>query len=228
MITVRLKDNETFARSAQIHMPGYALPPTGSFALELRRDAGAPLALGFSSGAGSLRVIGVDAATEKIIIALLASARDVATLSGVYQGDLLYIDGAESSNLARFLFDVEPGVTQAALVAPTDYSALAVFEPLRDIAQEDAASVLQFMQRGATGPAPWGALAPWEPGVTYSVGPPASLVAFGGGAFICAATHVSGATFDFSKWTRLVDPDWGFPTNHSLDLGANGASLMSF
>jgi hypothetical protein len=227
MITVRLKDNETFARSAQIHMPGFSLPPSGGFFMELRREAGAPVALGFSSADGSLRVIGVDAPGETIVLALLARAHDIAALSGVYAGDLLYVENGESVNLTTLLFDVEEGVTRPSLSEPGDIGALVGFDGLRDIADADASTLLQVMQRGPTGPAPFGALTRWAPGALYAKGPPASFVAYGGGVFICATSHVSDATFDATKWTPLVDPEWDFPTAVQLEFGADGAALMT-
>jgi hypothetical protein len=225
MITVTLKDNESFGRTAQIHMPGYALPPPGRFLLELRRDAGAPVAHSFSTDAGSLQAIGVDAPSETIVLAMLATQQEVAELAGVYIGDLLYVESAESSNLGAFLFDVQAGVTQPQLAQTVDYASLAAFSPLRDIADASAATVLALMQRGATGPAPFGALAPWASNRNYAAGPPASFVTHAGAAYLCSEAHVSGAAFDPSKWTALIDPDWGFPIATTLDFNGVGGAL---
>jgi len=151
MLTVTLKDNETFARSAEILMPGFALPPSGAFTLELRRYPGAPVALAFSSAIGSARVLAHDSQKGSIVLALLASAQDVSQLSGVYRADLVYVANAEAENIGSFIFDVQKGVTRPALPPAPPYGDIGAWGPITDISGAGAATTLQLLQRGLTG-----------------------------------------------------------------------------
>lgn len=53
------------------------------------------------------------------------------------------------------------------------------------------------------GPAPWKSPVPWRPNTSYGAAAPADCVNYGVGTHVCAVPHVSGATFDRSKWILL-------------------------
>lgn len=59
------------------------------------------------------------------------------------------------------------------------------------------------MRFGVVGPPPWGPIAPWAAATAYTVGPPASAVSYAGAVYVCVTPHVSGTTFDPSKWVAV-------------------------
>ena len=57
---------------------------------------------------------------------------------------------------------------------------------------------------GATGPAAWTTIAAWTATTAYTVGPPASVVTFGGETYVCTTSHTSTASFDQTKFTKVA------------------------
>jgi len=62
---------------------------------------------------------------------------------------------------------------------------------------------------GPPGPPPLGPLAPWSAATAYVAATnksPASFVSINGGCYACSVSHLSGAIFDPTNWTPVVDP----------------------
>ena len=57
---------------------------------------------------------------------------------------------------------------------------------------------------GSNGPAAWAGVTTWAASTAYSVGPPASVVTYAGGTYVCTTAHTSGASFDASKWMQVA------------------------
>lgn len=58
---------------------------------------------------------------------------------------------------------------------------------------------------GATGPQPWTTPpTPWAASTTYTATPPASVVTYNGGCYVCSTAHTSGASFDSAKFTLIA------------------------
>lgn len=53
------------------------------------------------------------------------------------------------------------------------------------------------------GPAPWTAPEPWQPSTPYVAAAPASCRTYKFGTYVCRVPHVSGPTFDPSKWEQI-------------------------
>jgi len=50
---------------------------------------------------------------------------------------------------------------------------------------------------------PWADISIWTPYIYYSSTQPTALVAYEGAVYLCIISHLSGATFDSSKWMGL-------------------------
>lgn len=57
---------------------------------------------------------------------------------------------------------------------------------------------------GPPGISAWAPVAAWAPSTTYIALPPASVVAFQGGCYVCTTAHVSSAVFDATKWLLIA------------------------
>lgn len=57
---------------------------------------------------------------------------------------------------------------------------------------------------GPTGATPWKPLVAWATGTAYTNVAPASVVSYLGSSYLANTAHVSGSTFDASKWTLLA------------------------
>ncbi|SER29557.1 hypothetical protein SAMN05216548_114135 [Faunimonas pinastri] len=77
-------------------------------------------------------------------------------------------------------------------------------EPGFQIIMEDGGPRGEKGDTGNTGPVPWSAAKAWAASTSYVIGPPASLVTFGGSLYVCATAHKSGTAFDASKWTLMA------------------------
>jgi hypothetical protein len=68
---------------------------------------------------------------------------------------------------------------------------------------------------GPPGPSPWSLPSPWATGVSYTNVAPASLVVAGGNLWVCTTPHVSGGSFDSTKFQQvlsLVSVNFQVPT----------------
>lgn len=77
---------------------------------------------------------------------------------------------------------------------------------------------------GATGAVPWGAPASWMSATAYVVGPPASLVTYNGGSYVCTTSHTSGGSFDGTKWAMVTTAS---PTGFGYTIDGGGAVLRT-
>lgn len=145
----------TFARSLSIRMPGYDLPPTGSFLMQFRRDKSSAPALVFSSADGSIQVTGWDSTSETVTLALLATSTQTAALAGTLHSNLIYQDGDSVDALdGNFLLRVDDGFSLSESPPAPSYGDISAWEPITDFTGADSATVLELMQRGARGPMP--------------------------------------------------------------------------
>lgn len=76
------------------------------------------------------------------------------------------------------------------------------------------------------GPAPWTAPAAWAGSTVYTVGPPASLVVYGGEGYVCTTSHTSTGSFDPSKWIKVTTAA-AIPSTSITDSTAAGRALLT-
>lgn len=62
---------------------------------------------------------------------------------------------------------------------------------------------------GPPGVSPWGAVQPWASGLVCVVGPPATVVTFNNGFYVCTTSHTAGLSFAPSNWLQIVAPITG-------------------
>jgi len=81
--------------------------------------------------------------------------------------------------------------------------------------------------QGPVGPTAWTAVAAWAATIAYVVGPPASVVSYNGGTYVCTTAHTSGASFDITKWQQMAAPGAtgaNGPQGPAGTVGATGAN----
>ncbi|MBG0802829.1 hypothetical protein IYW40_15285 [Methylocystis sp. H4A] len=207
MRRIYLSNNEAISRSCVVRMPGYAMPPTGEWKMELRRRTiatGAP-AFAFSSETGNLRVIAYNAPARKAVLALLAPQQLIADLTDSYFADLVYVEDGLPKNLGQFVFNFRRGVSQVGLPGPAPaYEDLASWEPIIDVSGNDAATVLSMVERGLPGAAAVLPAGPWIHLATLTAADVAELT---------DATHF---TSDFDEYEIVLE---------NLVPAADGANL---
>jgi len=81
--------------------------------------------------------------------------------------------------------------------------------------------------QGPAGPAggttgAWTTVQPWAATTAYVVGPPASVVTYQGGAYVCVTAHTSTASFDVAKFTQVAAPGATGPQGVAGITGAAG------
>jgi len=84
---------------------------------------------------------------------------------------------------------------------------------------------------GPAGPPPWSVPTVWGPGLSYTTGPPASLVIAGGNLYVCLIPHVSPGSFSASpNWQQvlsLVQQNFQAPASGAtINLGAGDTDLI--
>jgi hypothetical protein len=208
-IAIALQAGTTFARTATVAMPNYPSPPVGAWRLDFSVGAGAAPVLSFSSADGSIGINAYDSSAQTVSLVFLAAAQDTLNIpAGAYSGYLVYADGNGAEQAGdNFVLTVTAAANGATLPPAPSYSDIASWGPLTDIAGTPAATELQMLPRGLSGPIgppPWTPPVAWAPYTAYVVGPPASAVIYGATTWVCAIAHSSGAVFDATKWQELT------------------------
>ena len=57
---------------------------------------------------------------------------------------------------------------------------------------------------GSVGPATWASAIPWSSGLTCISTAPATTVTFNGSLYSCSVSHITGASFDATKWQLIL------------------------
>lgn len=72
---------------------------------------------------------------------------------------------------------------------------------------------------------------PWAASTAYTATAPASCVTYGGGCYVCATAHTSGASFDLTKWIQIAAPGQApgalQAVNNLSDVASVGQSLAN-
>jgi hypothetical protein len=76
------------------------------------------------------------------------------------------------------------------------------------------------------GPVPWTAPTAWAGSTVYTVGPPASLVLYGGELYVCTTSHTSTASFDSSKWIKVFSEVSSVSSTDITDSTSFGRALL--